>query len=82
MPRRVRDSPVRRVRFANVDRASASVYVEISYDPRHTLGRESKGMTCRFAGTHKTNTTPGSGKDQHANNTDKTVLPGTRRHAC
>jgi hypothetical protein len=33
-------------------------------------------------GTHKTNTTPGSGEDQHANNTDKTVLPGTRRHAC
>ena len=30
-----------------------------------------------FGGQHKTNTTPGSGKDQHANNTDKTVLPGT-----
>jgi hypothetical protein len=35
-----------------------------------------------FCGQHKTNTTPGSGKDQHGNNTDKTVLPGTRRHAC
>ena len=35
-----------------------------------------------FCGQHKTNTTPGSGEDQHANNTDKTVLSGTRRHAC
>ena len=35
-----------------------------------------------FCGQHKTNTTPGSGKDQHGNNTDKTALPGTRRHAC
>jgi hypothetical protein len=35
-----------------------------------------------FCGQHKTNTTPGSGKDQHGNNTDKTVLSGTRRHAC
>ena len=33
-------------------------------------------------GQHKTNTTPGPGKDQHGNNTDKTVLPGTGRHAC
>jgi hypothetical protein len=33
-------------------------------------------------GQHKTSTTPCSGKDQHADNTDKTVLPGTRRHAC
>ena len=30
-----------------------------------------------LCGQHKTNTTPCSGKDQHANNTDKTVLPGT-----
>jgi hypothetical protein len=35
-----------------------------------------------LCGQHKTNTTPCSGKDQHGNNTDKTVLPGTRRHAC
>ena len=35
-----------------------------------------------FCRQHKTNTTPGSGKDQHVDNTDKTVLPGTRRHAC
>ena len=35
-----------------------------------------------LCGQHKTNTTPCSGKDQHADNTDKTVLPGTRRLAC
>jgi hypothetical protein len=29
-----------------------------------------------FCAQHKTNTTRGSVEDQHANNTDKTVLPG------
>jgi len=33
---------VRRLGFTNVDWAPASVYCGISYDPRHTLGRESK----------------------------------------
>jgi hypothetical protein len=45
-----------------------------------TLSRTIAGTA--FCGQHKTNTTPGSGKDQHRNNTDKTVLPGTRRHTC
>ena len=49
---------------------------------RFRTGARERGMTCRFCGQHKTNTTPGSGKDQHGNNTDKTVLSGTRRHAC
>ncbi len=40
------------------------------------------GNDLPFCVQHKTNTTRGSGKDQHADNTDKTVLPGTRRHAC
>ena len=41
-----------------------------------------RGMTCRFAGNTKPTQLRGSGKDQHGNNTDKTVLPGTGRHAC
>jgi hypothetical protein len=48
---------------------------------RPTLQIPGVGVTCRFA-AHKTNTTPGSREDQHGNNTDKTVLPGTQRHAC
>jgi hypothetical protein len=46
------------------------------------IGALGAGGDLPFCGQHKTNTTPGSGKDQHGNNTDKTVLPGTRRHAC
>jgi hypothetical protein len=41
------------------------------------------GLLTRAARSRElTNTTPRLGKDQHGNNTDKTVLPGTRRHAC
>jgi hypothetical protein len=49
---------------------------------RFRIGAPGAGDDLPFCGQHKTNTTPGSGKDQHADNTDKTVLPGTRRHAC
>ena len=49
---------------------------------RFRIGAPGAGDDLPFCGQHKTNTTPGSGKDQHGNNTDKTVLPGTRRHAC
>jgi hypothetical protein len=49
---------------------------------RFRIGAPGAGDDLPFCGQHKTSTTPGSGKDQHANNTDKTVLPGTRRHAC
>ncbi len=49
---------------------------------RFRIGAPGAGDDLPFSGQHKTNTTPGSGKDQHGNNTDKTVLPGTRRHAC
>ena len=45
-------------------------------------GAPGAGDDLAFCGQHKTNTIPGSGQDQHGNNTDKTVLPGTRRHAC
>jgi hypothetical protein len=31
---------------------------------------------------HKTNTSPGIGEDQHADNTNKTAFTGTRRHDC
>jgi hypothetical protein len=30
----------------------------------------------------KSSTGPGVGEDQHAGNTDKAALPGTRRHDC
>jgi hypothetical protein len=49
---------------------------------RFRTGAPGAGGDLPFCGQHKTNTTRGSGKDQHADNTDKTVLPGTRRHAC
>jgi hypothetical protein len=49
---------------------------------RFRIGAPGAGDDLPFCRQHKTNTTPGSGKDQHGNNTDKTVLPGTRRHAC
>jgi hypothetical protein len=49
---------------------------------RFRTGAPGAGDDLPFCGQHKTSTTPGSGKDQHGNNTDKTVLPGTRRHAC
>ena len=45
-------------------------YVTVAWTYQHILQQ------------HKTNTTPGPGKDQHTNNTDKTVLSSTRRHAC
>ena len=41
-----------------------------------------EGMTCPFGGNTKPTQLGGSGKDQHGNNTDKTALPGTGRHAC
>jgi hypothetical protein len=39
-------------------------------------------MTCPFLGNTKPTQLGGSGEDQHGNNTDKTALPGTGRHAC
>ena len=33
-------------------------------------------------GQHSSNTSPGAGEDQHADNTDETAFPGTRRHGC
>jgi hypothetical protein len=33
-----------------------------------------------FGRQHKTNTSPGRGGIQHADNTDKTAFPGTWRH--
>ena len=49
---------------------------------RFRIGAPGAGDDLPFCGQHKTNTTPGPGKDQHGNNTDKTVLPGTGRHTC
>ena len=49
---------------------------------RFRIGTPGAGDDLPFCRQHKTNTTPGSGKDQHVDYTDKTVLPGTRRHAC
>jgi hypothetical protein len=42
---------------------------------RFRTGAPGAGDDPPFCGQHKTNTTPGSGEDQHGNNTDKTVLP-------
>src|SRR5207247_9626366 len=51
-------------------------HVLSSADPGRPMG-----MTCRLAGNTKP-TQLLSRKDQHGNNTDKTVLPGTLRHPC
>ena len=51
--------------------------------PAGTLGPGAVATADRgCCGQHKSNTSPESGRVQHADNTDKTAFPGTRRHAC
>ena len=69
-------------RISEPHRANAVGAVSPRGHGRFRIGAPGAGDDLPFCGQHKTNTTPGSGKDQHGNNTDKTVLPGIRRHAC
>jgi hypothetical protein len=39
-------------------------------------------MSNEGVGQHRSNTSPDAVEDQHADNTDQTALPGTRRYGC